>query len=90
MSEYSYIGVAEDLVEGTKFLVRSNECPIFDGNVVVIAFGEELVYAEVIKAAYLKIGGEEEAMLAEFGKIHEVEKIYALAWDKKKEEAKNA
>ena len=90
MSEYSYIGVAEDLVEGTKFLVRSNECPIFDGNIVVIAFGDELVYAEVIKAAYLKIGGEEEAMLAEFGKIHDAEKIYACAWDKKKEEMKNA
>ena len=89
MSEYSYIGVAKEIVSGAKFLVRSNNCPIFDGNIVEISINGNRPLAEVLKAAFLCIGGDEESMLAEFGEIHEVEKIYAVAWDKKKEEEKN-
>ena len=45
-----------------------------------------IVYAKVRHAAFLPIGSEEEAMLAEFGQIYEVEEIYGLAWKKKEEE----
>ncbi len=90
MREYSYIGVAEDLFDEVKYLVRSNNCPIHDGNIVMFVINSVPIHAEVLKAAFLRIGGEEEAMLAEFGEIHDVEKIYDLAWDKKKEEEKNA
>lgn len=88
MKEYSYIGVAEDLVEGTKFIVKSNDHTLNEKNIVMFVIGGVPVYAEVLKAAFLRIGGSEEAMLTEFGEIHEVEKIYCLAW-KKKEEEKN-
>lgn len=88
MKEYSYIGVAEDLVEGTKFIVKSNSCNLHEGNIVMFVIGGVPIYAEVLKAAFLRIGGNEEAMMTEFGDIHEVEKIYGLAW-KKKEEEKN-
>lgn len=90
MSEYSYIGLAKCLSTGAKFLVRSNDCPIFDGNIVEIKLGEVRFHAAVLHAAYLSIGGVEETILAEFGEIHDVEKIYACAWDKKKEEERNA
>ena len=86
MNEYSYIGVAEDLVEGTKFIVKSNSCNLHEKNIVKIVVCGMPIYAEVLKAAFLRIGGNEEAMLAEFGEIHEVEKIYDLAWEKKEEE----
>lgn len=89
MKEYSYIGVAEDLVEGTKFIVKSNSCNLHEKNIVMFVVGGVPIYAEVLKAAFLRIGGNEEAMLAEFGEIHEVEKIYGLDWEKKEEE-KNA
>ena len=86
MKEYSYIGVANALFEyGGKFLVRSTECPILEGNIVALKIGEKTLYAEVLHAAFLLIGSEEEAMLAEFGDIHDVDKIYALAWEKKEE-----
>ncbi len=90
MREYSYIGVAEEIVSGAKFLVRSNDCPIHDGNIVELSINGNRPLAEVKRAAFLQIGSEEEAMLAEFGEIHDVEKIYACAWDKKKEEERNA
>lgn len=90
MREYSYIGVAEDLVEGTKFIVKSNDYNLHEKNIVMFVIGGVPIYAEVLNAAYLRIGGNEEAMLTEFGEIHKVEKIYGLAWDLKKEEEKNA
>lgn len=90
MKDYSYIGVAEDLVEGAKFLVSSKDCPIHNENIVMFKVGCKCVFAAVLVASFLRIGGEEVAMLAEFGEIYDVEKIYALAWDKKKEEEKNA
>ena len=89
MSEYSYIGVVADLVDGDKYLVRSNDCPIFEGNIVEFNFNGNRPLAEVLRAAFLRIGGDEETMLAAFGDIYDVEKIYACAWDKKKEEEKN-
>lgn len=90
MKDYSYIGVAEDLVDGAKFLVRSKACPIHDENIVEVKINGNRFLLNVLHAAFLLIGSEEEAMLAEFGEIHDVEKIYACAWDKKKEEMKNA
>ena len=86
MKEYSYIGVAEDLVEGTKFIVKSNNCNLYEKSIVMFVVGGVPIYAEVLKAAFLRIGGNEESMLTEFGEIHEVEKIYGLAWEKKEEE----
>lgn len=90
MSEYSYIGVAKEILTGAKFLVRSNDCPIFRGNIVEISINGNRPLAEVLHAAFLSIGGDEELLLSEFGEIHEVEKIYAVAWYKKKEEENNA
>ena len=89
MREYSYIGVAEVQNDGYKFLVRSNDCPIHNENIVEIKIDGNIVLLKVLHAAFLQIGSEEEAMLAEIGEIHDVEKIYACAWDKKKEEEKN-
>lgn len=85
MSEYSYIGIAADISSGAKFLVRSIDCPIYDGNIVEISINGNRPLAEVLKAAFLRIGCEEEAMLAEFCEIHPVEKIYGLAWRNKTE-----
>ena len=94
MKDYSYIGVAESISfgigSGAKFLVRSNDCPIHEDNIVVFKSGTTVVHAEVLHASFLPIGSEEEAMLAEFGEIHEVEKIYGLAWEKKEEVTEDA
>ena len=89
MKEYCYIGVAEDLQNEVKYLVKSYTCPIHEESIVVFTIGGATICAEVLKASFLRVGGEEEAMLAEFGDIHEVEKIYDIAWDKKKGEEKN-
>ena len=86
MKEYSYIGVAEDLTCGAKYLVRSSDCNIHNCNIVSFKFNCAIVYAKVLYAAFLPIGCEEESMLAEFGEIYEVEEIYGLAWKKKEEE----
>ena len=89
MREYSYIGVAENAIFGVgsevKFLVRSTKHTLHEGNIVALKIGEKTIYAEVLHAAYVRIGSEEEAMLAEFGDIHDVDKIYDLAWEKKEE-----
>lgn len=85
MKSYSYIGVAEDLNTGTKFLVSSTNHPIHEESIVMFKVRSNWIYAEVIKAAYLRIGGDEEAMLAEFGAIYPAEKIYGLAWKTKEE-----
>ena len=90
MKEYSYIGVIEDLMcEEARFVVRSTDHSIHAGNIVAITIGENAIFGEVLHSAFLPIGSEEEAMLTEFGEIHEVEKIYGLAW-LKKEEKENA
>ena len=85
MSKYSYIGVAEDLNTGTKFIVSSTDHSIHEKNIVMCVVCGVPVYAEVIRAAFLRIGSDEEAMLAEFGEIYPAEKIYGLAWEKKEE-----
>ena len=90
MKEYSYIGVGEEINDGFKVIVKSSACPIHEGNIVRVLINDIPFYAEILHAAFLLVGSEEESMLAEFGEIHEVEKIYGLAWDKKKEEMKNA
>lgn len=90
MKEYSYIGVAKEIVSGEKFLVRSSNCTIYNGNIVEFLINGNRFLAKVLRAAFLRNGGEEEIMLAEFSVIHDVEKIYACAWDKKKEEEKDA
>ena len=91
MKEYSYIGVIEDLMgDEERFVVRSAYCPIYAGNVVEIAIGRNTFLGVVLHSAYLQIGGEEEAMLSELGTIHEVQKVYGLSWEKKKEVNKDA
>lgn len=91
MDKYSYIGVIEDLMgDEERFVVRSADCPIHAGNIVQITIGRNTLLGEVLHSAYLPIGSEEEAMLSEFGDIHEVEKVYNLAWEKKEEEEKDA
>ena len=89
MNDYSYIGVAESISfgygSGAKFLVRSRGHSIREGNIVELTSGGAVVHAEVLHSAFLPLGCEEEAMLAEFGEIHEVEKIYSLVWKKKEE-----
>lgn len=92
MNEYSYIGVAESLRfgfgEGVKFIVRAKGHSIRKGHIVKFAADKATVYAEVLNAAYMRIGCEEEEMLSEFGKIYDVDKIYSLDWEK--EEKKDA
>ena len=94
MKEYSYVGVASSVgvgLGGVKFLVRSKEHSIHKGSIVKFTVDNRAtVYADVLHASYLPIGSEEEAMLAEFGDVYEVEKIYGLDWEKKEEEEKNA
>ena len=86
MKKYSYIGVADPLFDyGCRFIVRSTDSPICEGNIVAFTVNKLIVHANVLHSAFLPISGEEEAMLAEFGKIHEVEKIYGLAWEKEEE-----
>ena len=86
MKEYSYIGVVDAIFDqGCRFIVRSNDCPIHECNIVAFTVDHKTVYAKVLHAAFLPIGSEEEAMLAEFGEIYEVEEIYGLAWKMKKE-----
>ena len=86
MSEYSYIGVIEDLMgDEERFVVRSTDHTIRAGNIVSITIGRNTILGEVLHSAFLPIGSEEEAMLSEFGAIYEVEKIYGLAWKKKEE-----
>ena len=90
MKEYSYIGVAENLMgDEERYVVRSTDCPIHAGNVVEITIGRYTFLGEVLHAAFLPMGSEEEAMLSEFGTIHEVNKIYGLAWKKKEEVAED-
>ena len=86
MKDYSYFGVAEDLNTGAKFLVESNNCNIHSDNIIMFTTGNKHVYAQVLHSAFLPTGSEEKAMLAEFGEIRKVEKIYRLAWVKKEEE----
>ena len=80
MKDYFYIGVAESISfgfgGGAKFLVKADDCSLRKGGIVKFAVGSAIVYAEVLHSAYLPSGGEEEAMLAEFGTIYEAEKIY--------------
>ena len=86
MKKYSYIGVVDSLFDyGCKFIVRSADCPIYEGNIVAFTVNRQIVHAEVLHSAFLPIGGEEEAMLAEFGEVYEVDKVYGLAWEKKEE-----
>lgn len=90
MKEYSYIGVVQELSNpDVKFLVRSTDCSICDGNIVLFRFDNWTIFAKVLHTAFLSIGSEEEAMLAEFGTIYDVEKIYAPTWEKKEEEKEN-
>lgn len=90
MKEYSYIGVIEDLMgDEERFVVRSVDCSIHAGNIVAITIGRNTILGEVLHAAFLPIGSEEEAMLSEFGNIYEVEKIYRLTWEKEEEEEEN-
>ena len=87
MNKYSYIGVIEDLMgDNERFVVRSADCPIHAGNIVQISIGRNTFLGEVLHSAFLPIGSEEEAMLAKFGAIREVEKVYNLAWENKEEE----
>ena len=88
MNEYSYICVAEDLDSGSKFLVRSVR-HIKARDIVVFKIGLTTVHAEVIHSAFLRIGCKEEAMLAEFGEIREVDKVYELSWEKEEEETED-
>ena len=90
MKQYSYIGVAEDSLDGVKFIVRSKTHPIHSGDIVYFWCGSSGVFAEVLTAAFLRIGGDEETMLAEFGEIHDVDKIYTPTWSNAKEEKKDA
>ena len=86
MKDYSYIGVIEDCTgDEERFVVRSKDHSIRKGNLVEITVGRHTFLGEVLHSAYLPIGSEEESMLAELGAIHEVEKIYGLAWEKKEE-----
>ena len=89
MKEYSYIGVAEDLAEGVKFLVRSKTHTINRGDIVLFPY-DGCVFAEVLHSAFFENNSAEEAIMSEFGEIHDVVKIYRVSWDKKKEEEKNA
>ena len=90
MKKYSYIGVVDSLFDyGCKFMVRSTDCPIYDGNIVKFTVNRLPVHAKVIHSAFLPMGGEEEAMLAEFGEIYEVEKVYGLSWEKNEEVTEN-
>lgn len=86
MKDYSYIGVAEDILgDCSRFVVRSTEKPIRKGDIVVFRRERTIVQAEVLHSAFLRVGCDEEAMLAEFGEICEVEKIYNLYWEKDEE-----
>lgn len=90
MKDYSYIGVAEDILEdGTRFVVRSTECPIHKGDIVVFTAEQSIVQANVLHSAFMPIGSDEEAMLAEFGEIRNIEKIYTLHWEKAEEVIEN-
>lgn len=90
MKKYSYIGVIEDLMcDEARFVVRSTDHSIHAGNIVAITIGRNTILGEVLHSAFLPIGSEEEAMLAEFGEVYEVEKIYGLAWEKKEEVTEN-
>ena len=86
MKEYSYIGVIQDLMcEEARFVVRATGHSIHAGSIVAIKVGSNTILGEVLHSAFLPIGSDEEAMLSEFGEIHEVEKIYGLDWEKKEE-----
>ena len=90
MKDYSYIGVAEDILgDCSRFVVRSTEKPIRKGDIVVFRRERTIVQAEVLHSAFLPIGSDEEAMLAEFGVICDVEKIYKLHWEKTEEVIEN-
>lgn len=86
MKDYCYIGVVGSLFDyGCLFIVRSTDCTIYEGNIVAFTVNRLTVHAKVLHSAFLPIGSEEEAMLAEFGEIYEVEKVYGLAWEKEEE-----
>ena len=86
MKDYSYIAVVEPINDyGCRFIVRSKDSPINDGSIVVLTINRRAVYAKVLHSAYLQFGGEEEAMLAEFGEIRNVEKIYCQTWENDEE-----
>ena len=89
MKDYSYIGVIEDLIDEERFVVRSKDYSISAENIVEITVRGKALLGKVLHAAYLPIGSEEEAMLAEFGKIYIVDKIYRLAWNYEEEATKN-
>ena len=89
MKKFSYIGIAKDLCTCTRFLVRCDR-PIDAGDIVVLKIGPQSCRAEVMRSAYLLIGGDEEAMLSEFGEIREVEKVYQLHWEKEEEVTEDA
>ena len=83
--KFYYIGVAEDVATGTKFIVRSKHHSICRGYFVVFTTDKAVIYAEVIHAAYVPSDSTEEAILSEFGEIHDVDEIYQSVWKKKEE-----
>ena len=85
MKDYSYIGVAMDLVEGVKFIVRSKSFTMDAGNIVKFNTDDGCVCAEVLHSAFVDDAGTVAAIIAEFGNIYDVSSIYSLDWTKEVE-----
>ena len=86
MKEYSYIGVAMDLVEGVKFIVRSKFFTMDEGNIVKFHTDDGCVCAEVLHSAFVDDAGTVAAIIAEFGNIYDVSAIYSIDWTKEVEQ----
>ena len=86
MRDYYYIGVAKIIGTDRKVLVKMNECYMSNGSIVEFRINDHKNIAEVISASIVLEGSTEEEMFNAVSSIYEVEKVYGISWEKKKED----
>ena len=86
MADHYYIGVAKIIGTDRKVLVKKNDYGMRNGSIVEFCINDHKNLAEVICASLVIKGSSEEEMLTALSAVYEVEKVYGLSWEKKKED----